>query len=63
MAVLALFGQELVPAKAGEIFFFWANFFMSFLKKKNVASSKSYRGSKAIFEGVGVILNLRAHLC
>ena len=33
---------------------------MSFLKKKtNVASSKSYRGSKAISEGVGVILNLR----
>ena len=32
---------------------------MSFLKKKNVASSKSYRGSKAISEGVGVILNVR----
>ena len=32
---------------------------MSFLKKKKVASSKSYRGSKAISEGVGVILNLR----
>ena len=25
----------------------------TFLKKKNVASSKSYRGSKAISEGVG----------
>ena len=33
-------------------------FFMSFLKK-NAASSKSYRGSKAISEGMGVILNLR----
>ena len=54
MAVLALFGQELVP------FCFLGKFFYVFSKKTNVAtSSKSYRGSKAISEGVGVILNLR----
>ena len=57
MAVLALFGEELVPGcrrKPVKIFFFWANFFYIFSKKKkNVASSKSYRGSKAISEGGG----------
>ena len=37
-------------------FFFWGKFFYAFSKKKkNAASSKSYRGSKAISEGVGVI--------
>ena len=53
MAVLALFGQELVQKKnSGQIFF-------TSILKKNVASSKSYRGSKAISEGMGVILNRR----
>ena len=58
MAVLALFGQELVPAYAGEIFFFWANFFCLFLKKTSPAQNL-IGGQKPFLRGVGVILNLR----
>ena len=59
IADFGLLGQKLVPAPAGEIFFSSRIFF---LKKKRCQLKKLKiwgRGSKAISEGVGVVLKSR----
>ena len=53
-----LFGQKLVPASAGEIFFSSRIFFLK--KRRQLKKLKIWgRGSKAISEGVGVVLKAR----
>ena len=57
IADFGLLGQKLVPAPAGEIFFFFQNFFLK-QKRRQLKKLKIWgRGSKAISEGVVLKVN------
>ena len=59
IADFGLLGQKLVPAAAGEIFF-PSRFFFLKKKRRQLKKLKIWgRGSKAISEGVGVVLKAR----